>query len=82
MAYIPGADNTAADALSRLPDGVFPGENNKLQDPHVNWSVNAILQLSTDSAVLEAIKYSYKEDYLWHLNSHYQVMPCPIIFKH
>ena len=26
MVYIPGEDNTVADALSRVPDGAFPGE--------------------------------------------------------
>jgi len=27
IVYIPGEDNTMADALSRVPDGAFPGES-------------------------------------------------------
>jgi hypothetical protein len=37
--YIPGEDNTVADALSRVPDGAFPGESpEKLMYLICSWS--------------------------------------------
>jgi hypothetical protein len=62
--YIPGEDNTVADALSRVPDGAFPGES---PEDSVNFcingsSINATLSITTDPSVLRMIQDGYKED--------------------
>jgi len=59
ITYIPGKDNTAADALSHVLAGAFPGEE---ESSFPNWLVNGVLQVDTNKSVLEAIKAGYKED--------------------
>jgi hypothetical protein len=56
MIYIPGPDNTVADALSRLPEDTVP----ELQ-LHESWGspVAAVLSISTDQTVLNTIKCGY-----------------------
>ena len=57
--YIPGEDNTMADALSHVPDGTFPGkslENNP-------WPlVNMVLTITTDPSILHMIQSGYTVD--------------------
>ena len=52
--------NTVADALSQLPPDTF----SKDLPPHAIWSsgVNTTMSISTDAAILEAIKCGYTED--------------------
>jgi hypothetical protein len=59
MVYIPGPDNTVADALSRLPedDTIIPPLHECWQSP-----VASVLSLSTDQTVLDAIKCGYATD--------------------
>jgi len=49
IVYIPGEDNTVADALSHVPDGAFPGESLE-NDPRP--SINVILSITTDPSIL------------------------------
>ena len=37
--YIPGEDNSVADALSRVPEGAFPGESADKVTPHFSSQV-------------------------------------------
>jgi len=60
ITYIPGPENTVADALSRLPD-------DPTLDPPVlyeSWlsPVAAVLSIATDQTVLDAIKCGYASD--------------------
>jgi len=60
MTYIPGPDNTVADALSRLPDN-----NSDVTPPlHESWlsPVAAVLSISTNETVLDTIKCGYAAD--------------------
>ena len=57
--YIPGEDNTMADALSHVPDGTFPGKSLE-NDPQP--SVNAVLTITTDPSVLHMIQNDYTID--------------------
>jgi hypothetical protein len=58
MVYVPGPDNTVADALSRLPED--PVVLDLL--PFEVWSapVGAVLSVATDESVLNLIKSGYK----------------------
>jgi hypothetical protein len=56
MIYIPGPNNTVADALSRLPD-----DNSIVASLHES-PVAAILSIATDQTVLNAIKSGYATD--------------------
>jgi len=59
IVYIPGEDNTVADALSRVPEGCYPGEavpdTNKL-------GIHAMLSITTDPSILRAIQTGYDND--------------------
>ena len=57
--YIPGPDNTVADALSRLPE-----DDTNIPPLHECWQspVASVLSLSTDQTVLDAIKCGYATD--------------------
>ena len=60
MMYIPGPDNTVADALSQLPNditGIPPMLHESWQSP-----IAAILSIATDQTVLDAIKCGYASD--------------------
>jgi hypothetical protein len=60
MVYIPGPDNSVADALSRLPVD-FPICQ---APPHAAWGapIGAILSITTDESVLNGIKKGYSSD--------------------
>src|ERR1700683_5086426 len=64
--YIPGEDNTIADALSCLPPNIFLNEHDSPPQPHTIWSsphaVSAVLSLSADAAILANITAGYKSD--------------------
>jgi len=59
MIYIPGPDNTVADALSRLQE-----DTDGIPIPHESWlsSVATVLSIATDQTVLDAIKCRYTVD--------------------
>ena len=61
IVYIPGEDNTVADALSHVPDGAFPGESldNASVTPSItinHLGINATLSITTDPSVLRTIQ--------------------------
>jgi hypothetical protein len=60
--YICGEDNTVADALSRVAPEAFASE--QLHAPHETWAapVSAVLQIATDTSVLQEIKDGYMSD--------------------
>ena len=62
--YIRGEDNTVADALSRVAPNAFPDEDAPIHPPYAVWSssVNAVLSVTTDTAVLADIIQGYKVD--------------------
>jgi hypothetical protein len=65
IVYIPGEDNTVADALSRVPDGAFPGESIETSTGTFtipDSSVNAVLSITTDPSVLHMIQDGYLND--------------------
>ena len=64
--YIPGEDNSIADALSQIPEGVFPGESvDKIASPfsHATPGVHATLSITADPSVLETIQNSYENEF-------------------
>lgn len=65
IVYIPGEDNTVADALSQVPPDAYPGESNTESSLHSIWSsvsVNSVLRITTDISVLQNIKAGYLHD--------------------
>jgi hypothetical protein len=62
IVYIQGEDNTVADALSRVPDGAYPGETVELPVRTETHGVHAILSITTDPAVLQMIQNGYDKD--------------------
>jgi hypothetical protein len=65
IVYIPGEDNTVADALSRVREGAFPGETMDMASDSSRCSkpsVNAILSITTDPSVLHMIQDGYLND--------------------
>lgn len=61
ITYIPGEDNTVADALSRIPEGAFPRESTEVS--HIpTRSINAVLSITTDPSVLLAVQDGYLAD--------------------
>lgn len=58
ITYIHGEDNTIADTLSRVPPNAFPNE----QDTTTVDGINAILAISTDQSILNAIVAGYAQD--------------------
>jgi len=58
VTYIPGEDNSVADALSRVRDGAFPGETTTT----ASHSVNATLCITTDPSILHDIQNGYQHD--------------------
>ena len=64
ITYIRGEDNCVADALSRLPPGMFPDENPTIRAPHEHWKapVCGVLSIATDISVLVSIKEGYDSD--------------------
>jgi hypothetical protein len=59
LIYMQGADNTVADALSRLPPEVFQGESKEQKDQN---GVNVVLRVSAEESFLRAIKQGYTTD--------------------
>ena len=57
--YIPGEDNTVADALSCILDSTFRGESLE-NDPRP--SVNAVLTITTDPSIQHMIQGGYTVD--------------------
>jgi hypothetical protein len=69
ITYIPGEDNSVADALSWIPEGAFPGESvDKITSPFSSQTliatagVHAILSITADPSVLETIRNGYEND--------------------
>jgi hypothetical protein len=69
ITYIPGEDNSVADALSWIPEGAFPGESvDKITSPFSSQTliatagVHAILSMTADPSVLETIWNGYEND--------------------
>jgi hypothetical protein len=67
LLYIRGEDNCVADTLSRLPSGSFPDERGTTEEPfHTTWgqfnTVGAMLTITTDAKLLEAIRKGYLTD--------------------
>jgi hypothetical protein len=69
ITYIPGEDNSVADALSRVPEGAFPGESVDKVMPHFSSqfandtpSIHATISIMADPSVLETILSSYADD--------------------
>jgi hypothetical protein len=60
--YIPGEDNTVADALSHVPSGTFPGETLDPSSCNDRPGINAILSIMTDPSVLHTIQDGYDSD--------------------
>lgn len=65
--YIKGEDSTAADVLSRVPLNSFPTEQSAPLLTKANvWGcdniVGAVLEITTDKSVLDAIWGAYKDD--------------------
>jgi hypothetical protein len=63
--YIPGEDNSIANALSHVPPNAFPDEFTDTPPPHHVWSsvpVGTVLSVTTDNNILQSIKDSYSSD--------------------
>jgi hypothetical protein len=59
IVYIPGEDNTVADALSQVPEGCYPREaTSDLNVP----GIHALLSITTDPSILRAIQTGYDKD--------------------
>jgi len=62
IVYIPGEDNSVADALSCVPDGAFPGESTDSTSHANKPGINAILSITTDPSILHIIQEGYATD--------------------
>jgi hypothetical protein len=56
IVYIPSEDNTVADALSRVPEGCYPGEAVSDTD---KLGIHAMLSITTDPSILRTIQTGY-----------------------
>ena len=59
IVYIPGEDNTVADALSHIPEGGYPG---KTVVDTTSPGIHAVLLITTDPSILRAIQTGYDSD--------------------
>ena len=50
--YIPGEDNTVADAMSHVPEGAFPGKSSKPSHKPTT-AINVVLSLTTYPSILQ-----------------------------
>jgi hypothetical protein len=69
ITYIPEEDNSIADALSRVPEGAFPGESADKVTPHFSSQVandtpgiHATISITADPSVLDTIRNGYSDD--------------------
>ena len=58
IVYIPGENNTVADALSHIPAGAFPGNG----VDNITLGINATLTITVDPSVLCSIQDGYSKD--------------------
>jgi len=62
IVYIPGKDNTVADALSHIPNGAYPDETKTPTFSINNPGVHATLSITTDPSILCMIQDGYEKD--------------------
>src|ERR1700691_5578832 len=62
IVYIPGEDNSVADTLSQLPNGVYPGENPDQTAKSYAPGIHATLSITTDPSILRTIQTGYDND--------------------
>ena len=59
IVYIPGEDNTVADALSCVPEGCYPREAVSDTD---KLGIHALLSITTDPSILCSIQRGYENN--------------------